>query len=640
MLKFLQHQLFRSLKDWEVSSLQCMQRRFTRREKDCFMPKGIKQSPLDKVLLKSAEKYIRFSSKDCTWLKFKFEGDNTPIIIQPPCYSASKVCHSPDDEEDTQRTFKIVLMMKRIQEAVMNTKNDLEEEYQAKALLAKSKRFFKKGTQRFSSAKATDQIECHKCGKKCHFARDCWSKTSVPSYQLPFQPKLLLSSGKKPKMRNPKDFEAKYNKVKAKLALLSSSASAPSSSSSKGLIAESYDWDEEEVSSDDEETEAKALMVLTDEERIYVGKESARNSEWTKITINKCINEQIPTQKKKLLGIRQLTEDTSSCGSKDLVFVKSLADNSDMSINSSNLHKSSEAEDFTLPNHDTDEKLDGVEPGSGPKTVKSILKSKSTFKAKTLKGITLNKPSSASARGNKSSSASKTNSAPAGKLKNVKVEDDNPLAMVMKELNELKLQISKKKSSYSRNKNTQQVPLNALKNKYKTQFKMNYKLCRQNNHLSENCYEVLFCKKCKRTNHRTCDHAEFMSFIHTNQHHTGQGESSSRSKPSRPSISFPSCMHYGYKNHHSDDCLYYPTCEICGSYDHNMIISQRRGINPRNPQHVTKKCKTCGSNVHTISDHNDIEWFRKRETPHAKKAESSNALRSKTPTKRWVSRQN
>ncbi|GJW87172.1 transposase, MuDR, MULE transposase domain protein [Tanacetum coccineum] len=89
----------KSLEDWEVSSLQCMQRslnisftsrRFIRREKDCFMPKGIKQSPLEKVLLKSAEKYICFSSKDCTWLKFKFEGDNTPIVIQPPCYSASK----------------------------------------------------------------------------------------------------------------------------------------------------------------------------------------------------------------------------------------------------------------------------------------------------------------------------------------------------------------------------------------------------------------------------------------------------------------------------------------------------------------------------------------------------------------------
>ncbi|GKC67588.1 retrovirus-related pol polyprotein from transposon TNT 1-94, partial [Tanacetum coccineum] len=500
---------------------------------------------------------------------------------------------SPDDEEDTRSSHEYL--------------NDLEEEYQAKSLLAKSKRLFKMGTQRFNSAKATDQTECHKCGKKGHFARDCWSKTLVSSYQSPFEPN-------QPEIRNTKDFDAKYNKVKAKLALLSSSASSPSSFSSKnkGFTAESYDWDEEEVSSDDEETEVKALMALIDEERNSIGKESARNGEWTKITIkrnnllskyknlvqelntckeqllvlkqakldlltmhhvnteilkenqnlrlelkvltsiteiwlngsnkiNQCINEQIPTQKKKILGINQLIKDTSSFGSKYPVFVKSLADNSNMSITSSNIPKSSETEDSTLPNQDIDEvpsnesqrnttdpsvvvsnslatdydsgdkslvcstpllslkKLDGVEPVSGPKTIKSILKSKSTFKAETLKGITINEPSSAPARG-KSSSASKTNAAPAGKLKNVKIEDDPPLAIIMKELNELKLQISKKRSSYSKNKNAQQVPPNALQNKYKTQFKINYDLCGQHNHFSENCYEVLFCKKCKRTN--------------------------------------------------------------------------------------------------------------------------------------------
>ncbi|GJR66228.1 hypothetical protein Tco_0012293 [Tanacetum coccineum] len=178
---------------------------------------------------------------------------------------------------------------------------------------------------------------------------------------------------------------------------------------------------------------------------------------------------------------------------------------------------------------------------------------------------------------------------------------------------------------------------------------MNCELCGQNSHLFENYYEVLFCKKCKRTNHRTCDHADFMFSMNANQHHNGQGESSSRSRPTRPSVSFPSCIHYGYNDHHSNDCLYYLTCEICGSYDHgthghNRIISLRRGINPRNPQHVTKNCETCGSNVHTTSDHNDIEWFRKRETLQAKNVESfkeskndsSNALRSKTPTKRYI----
>ncbi|GJX81460.1 retrovirus-related pol polyprotein from transposon TNT 1-94 [Tanacetum coccineum] len=74
-------------------------------------------------------------------------------------------------------------------------------------------------------------------------------------------------------------------------------------------------------------------------------------------------------------------------------------------------------------------KLDGAELISGPKTIKSILRSKSTFKAEALKGAITNKPSSASAKGNKSSSASKVHSTPAGKLKSVKIEDDPLLAI-------------------------------------------------------------------------------------------------------------------------------------------------------------------------------------------------------------------
>nr|GEY59269.1 hypothetical protein [Tanacetum cinerariifolium] len=417
--------------------------------------------------------------------------------------------------------------------------NDLEEEYQKRALLAKSKRFFK--------------------------------RTSVLSYQSPFQPKLLHSSEHKPKPRHTKDFKAKYNKVKAKLALFSSSASAPTSPSdkNKGLIAESYDWDEKEVSSDNNDvTEVKALTALANEERVFVGKESATNEQrnnlmskhrnlveelntckeqllvlkqakldlltmqhvntkilkenqnlrnklkeltsiteaWLNISskVNKCISKQIPTQKKKILEIDQLTEDTSSSRLKDPMFIKSSADNSKVSITGSNKPKLSEAEDSTMSSHDTGkhplpplEKLTGVEPVFRPKTIKSILKSKSTFKAETLK-------------------------------------DDPPLAIVMKELNEVKLQISKNKSSYFKNKNSQQ---------------------------------------------------DYFS---------------------------------------------------------------KKGIKPGNPQHVIKNRETCGSNVHTAFDHNDIEWFRKREALQAKKVKyfkasktkSSSALRSKTLTKRWGSKQN
>ncbi|GJX85168.1 hypothetical protein Tco_0335942 [Tanacetum coccineum] len=249
--------------------------------------------------------------------------------------------------------------------------------------------------------------------------------------------------------------------------------------------------------------------------------------------VNQCISEQIPTQKKKILGIDQLTEDTFRSGAKDPVFVKSSTDNSEVSITGCNKHKLSEAEDFTLSNHDTGkhgstplpplEKLTGAEPVSGPKTIKSILKSKSTFKAETLKGVTINEPSSTLARGK-----------------------------VLQLLRLIQLLLYLFLPAY--------------------------------------IVDIMII---------------IIMIVYT-----------------------------------------IPLVKICGSCDHdthghNTIISLRRGINPRNPQHVTKNCETCDSNVYTTSYHNEIEWLRKRETLQSKNAESfkvsknesSSALRSKTPAK-------
>ncbi|GJT66915.1 hypothetical protein Tco_1018395 [Tanacetum coccineum] len=158
---------------------------------------------------------------------------------------------SPDDEEDTRSSHEYL--------------NDLEEEFQERDLLEKSKRFFKNGTQRFSIAKATDQTECHKCGKK-----------------------------------------AKYNKVKAKLALLSSSISTSKAVTvkNKGLIAEACEWDEEELSSDDNEmVEVKVLMALA-EENDDVSKEGAKNGEWVKISMRKSLSSS--SSLKSLVVLRSL----------------------------------------------------------------------------------------------------------------------------------------------------------------------------------------------------------------------------------------------------------------------------------------------------------------------------------------------
>ncbi|GJX84378.1 hypothetical protein Tco_0335152 [Tanacetum coccineum] len=191
----------------------------------------------------------------------------------------------------------------------------------------------------------------------------------ISSFISPFQPKLLQSSLHKPKPRHTKDFKAKYNKVKAKLSLLSSSASAPSSFSGKikGLIAETYNWDEEEVSSNDNEVNGEWIKISMKKHvntEILKENQKLRNElkELTSITeawlnssnkVNQCISEQIPTQKMKILGIDQLTKDTSSSRPKNPMFVKSLADNLEVSITSSNKPKLSKTEDSTLSNVDT-----------------------------------------------------------------------------------------------------------------------------------------------------------------------------------------------------------------------------------------------------------------------------------------------
>ncbi|GJW22261.1 retrovirus-related pol polyprotein from transposon TNT 1-94 [Tanacetum coccineum] len=221
---------------------------------------------------------------------------------------------SPDDEEDTRSSQEYL--------------NDLEEEYQARTLLAKSKRFFKKGTQRFSSAKATDQTECHKCGKKGHFARDCWSKTLVPSYQSPFQQKLLSSSQHKPELRPTKDFKAKYNKIKAKLALLNP----------------------KEVSSDENEmVEVKVLMALA-EDNDAVSKESARNGEWVNISIRKHVNNEILKENKNL---RIKLKELNSSNKVNQFCEKSLANDTKVSTPGVEKPWLSKAEGFILSNHDT-----------------------------------------------------------------------------------------------------------------------------------------------------------------------------------------------------------------------------------------------------------------------------------------------
>ncbi|GKD19115.1 hypothetical protein Tco_1208273 [Tanacetum coccineum] len=50
------------------------------------------------------------------------------------------------------------------------------------------------------------------------------------------------------------------------------------------MVTETFDWDEEEVSDDEEMTQVKVLMDLVDDE-LSVGNNHARNGEWINITM-------------------------------------------------------------------------------------------------------------------------------------------------------------------------------------------------------------------------------------------------------------------------------------------------------------------------------------------------------------------
>nr|GEX53242.1 retrovirus-related Pol polyprotein from transposon TNT 1-94 [Tanacetum cinerariifolium] len=194
-------------------------------------------------------------------------------------------------------------------------------------------------------------------------------------------------------------------------------------------------------------------MALAEENDV-VSKEGAKNGEWVKISMTK----------NRIMGVDQFIEDPSSLGLKDLVFVKSLADDTKVTIPGVERPWFSKAKSFIQPNHDTDrillsesqrnitdylvavidslatdydstdeasvccihlpllKKLHGAEPIFGPKTMKLILRSKSTFKAEALKDVTINEPSSAPAKGNKNSSASKVHSAHVGHNKIISLE--------------------------------------------------------------------------------------------------------------------------------------------------------------------------------------------------------------------------
>nr|GEX13353.1 uncharacterized mitochondrial protein AtMg00820-like [Tanacetum cinerariifolium] len=85
-----------------------------------------------------------------------------------------------------------------------------------------------------------------------------------------------------------KDNRGKYKALKSKVVILNKKIDAMSKNKSeKGLVAESFGWDDESLSSKDEGvTKVKAFMPIAEDE-IIVGKANARSGQWVEITMKK-----------------------------------------------------------------------------------------------------------------------------------------------------------------------------------------------------------------------------------------------------------------------------------------------------------------------------------------------------------------
>nr|GEV06737.1 retrovirus-related Pol polyprotein from transposon TNT 1-94 [Tanacetum cinerariifolium] len=348
---------------------------------------------------------------------------------------------SPDDEEDTRSSQEYL--------------NDLEEEYQARALLAKSKRFFKKEEV---SSDDNEMVEA-KVLMALAEENNAVDKESARNGEW-----VKISMRKVHTFLEMEDNDDRKVCLHYSCIDLNFVAEQRSNLLSKhrNLVHELNTCKEQLLVLKQAKLDFLTMQYVNTEilkENKNLRSELKELKEITKTwlnssnKVNQCISEQIPSYKKKILGVDQLTEDPSSSGQKDLVFVKSSADDTKVTIPGVERPWFYKTKGFILPNHDTgrilpaesqrnkidpsvaftdssatdydlsdeysvcstplpplkkleatdydlsDEysvcstplpplkKLEGVKPIFGSKTIKSILKLKSTLKAEALKGV-------------------------------------------------------------------------------------------------------------------------------------------------------------------------------------------------------------------------------------------------------------
>nr|GEV44191.1 retrovirus-related Pol polyprotein from transposon TNT 1-94 [Tanacetum cinerariifolium] len=150
-------------------------------------------------------------------------------------------------------------------------------------------------------------------------------------------------------------------------------------------------------------------------------------------------------------------------------------------------------------------------------------------------------------------------------------------------------------------------------------------LCHYTNYSTDDCYRILYCMICKKEDHRTSDHEMYTASLKRSENYKAQPfqyASPSMQILKAKAKPFPPCTQCGFNDHRPNDYRNYPKYEIYGSYDqftlgHNCVIHIRGEILAESSQYskslIDVKCNICGSTIHSTTDHNEFNHF-KRET--------------------------
>ncbi|GJX34612.1 retrovirus-related pol polyprotein from transposon TNT 1-94 [Tanacetum coccineum] len=484
---------------------------------------------------------------------------------------------------------------------------------------------------------------CFACGKTGHFQKDYPSnKTSTPSYTSsnnpfnkpkPYTPPFNQTSSQNTS-NHQKDYTGKYKGFKAEMDVLTKriddmtkgkgeKGKNKKGKSKKGLIVESFDWDEESVSSEDEGiTKIRAFMAIAVDEP-SVGKADARSDQWVDITMKKVHMllfmtdgderkhvldythvdlHYVEDQRKNLVNKFNLLKQELSlhnselCNLKNIVSINCSLQNEVIRVNLENESLKDEISDLKRALRGREPlpplpKLIGATPAG---TLDSLIP---------LSNLTLNmadltlytsvpkktRPSSIKLSLGYAIKRKTENKSPVVSESCTDKKADSSTEQLLLTLMEEVKGLKKKINTLSGTSLSNSQPSSSKSNKQKTWFGP-CKHCGLRNHLSDDCYSKPKYSTCCSTDHLTKEHLKHAVVKKTLIKLKAQSPLNPTSKKA-PMIPkpFKDCKYYRFNYHHSDNNKYYPWCEVCGSVAHEPTDCPKKHPNNRRPMIANKQ---------------------------------------------------